>query len=59
MREIRLAWSTEVQERLHMAWPHTLWFPDTPTTRAGLERARDTGLSAFGLGTHWIEEREA
>lgn len=60
MKEIRLCWS--VEGRKNQAGEPIdggLWHPDTPEARRDLELVAQAGNEAYGMGTHWIEVREA
>lgn len=60
MAEIRVAWSligrTDPTGRPIQAG---LWHPDNNENRRTLQAVVDAGNETYGLGTHWIEEREA
>ncbi|MPM31406.1 hypothetical protein SDC9_77961 [bioreactor metagenome] len=57
--EIRAAWSiaerTDPTGRLIYAG---FWLPDTRANRSALGAVIETGNDVYGVGTHWIEERE-
>jgi hypothetical protein len=59
MREIRLRWSKGQTGENGEPRDGGLWHPDTPENRETLEKVMDAGNETYGLGTHWIEEREA
>jgi len=60
MQEIRVAWKFGLHEnRFEEPTNGGVWFPDTPETRRDLDIIVEEGNSAFGDGTHWLEERQA
>lgn len=38
---------------------NSLWHPDSPRNRQMLKIILESQNEIFGLGTHWVEEREA
>jgi hypothetical protein len=60
MNEIRLAWSTP--GRIGLSGEpirHGAWIYADAQARLDLQFSAEVGNQAFGLGTHWIEQREA
>lgn len=57
--EIRLCWSRRILRDDGSPGDGGLWHPDTPENRETQRIAMEAGSHVFGLGTHWIEVREA
>lgn len=58
--EIRIAWTTPIRFD-HCGCPSFtgLWHPDNSENRITLELIVEAGIDAYGLGSHWIQERPA
>lgn len=60
MKEIRVRWHRGLHEdEQGNALDGGLWFPDTPENRTDLQIIVEAGCAVGGVGSHWIEEREA
>lgn len=60
MVEIRLRWLAGLHEDDNgNSTNGGVWFPDTPTNRRDLEIVMEAGCETMGVGSHWLEEREA
>ncbi len=60
MKEIRLAWSILGRTDLFgQPIQHGRWLYADAQAREDLDFSAEVGNEAYGLDTHWVEEREA
>lgn len=60
MNEIRVAWNVNGRRSIaDEPIQGGLWHPDTPENRETLIIVMESSNESYGLGSHWIEERQA
>lgn len=59
-KELRIAWSAPIRfdQGGRPIFVGT-WIPDNSENRYVLEMIVEAGIEAYGLGTHWIQQRDA
>lgn len=59
MEEILLCRAAHVIHHEDQVRDGGLWTPATDELRRNYQIIADTGSEAYGVGSHWVEEREA
>lgn len=59
-KQIRVAWNV-IGRKNSSGKPIMAgkWHPDTPAFRKDLRIIVESGIEAYGVGSHWIEERKS